>query len=242
MFPVELQNIQLADGRVVSGKAIVRTDTNQVLSVVSNRYRLVRYEEVLDKAESFVKQFGEPTREVHLSENGSKMAAVYTYKESNKEIMKDDIVGLRIYLRNSYTPGQSIQCKIGALRLKCLNGMVSSKSLFEYTINHTGKEVELKFPEPVAVMDQYSTQVDFLKTLTQKKLTETEFNFLGEKAVEQGIVPSPALKENPDRDLDYSAWKLYNQMTYYVNHAGKASPIGKIRSLDRIDRFFHSAF
>lgn len=65
-FPIELQELRTAPGGVVAAKtrALVRTDSNEILATVSTRYKPILYSEVIEQAREFTSAFGTPTERV----------------------------------------------------------------------------------------------------------------------------------------------------------------------------------
>jgi hypothetical protein len=110
-------------------------------------------------------------------------------------------------------------------------------------IRHTEGAIEnFRPPTPDAILAQFAVVVKSWRGLASHKLSNTDWDGLCQAAVDEGIVPERALNVSPSTDLsmESTAWKLYNKFTYYVNHSERetASRIGKIRRLERIDRFF----
>ena len=243
-FPVELQPLRLPSGAIgPRTKALVRTDTDLPLSVVSDRYKLVPYKEIVEAAEGFVGLFGNPERSFYLDREGKRMSAEFTYRDRTETVGLDDVVGLRVWIENSYNKNTSVRFRVGGLRLKCLNGMASSQVLFEATVRHTAKSLAqgIQFPKQDEVLNGFRKSTDFWKRLGEIDLTGKEWKDRVDHALEQGVIPGQAY-DHDDGEHGTSAWHLYNDFTHYVNHDSKASPLGKIRRLDRIDRFFVRSF
>ena len=99
-----------------------REDTGESLAIVSDRYKIVHNKEVIDRVESCLK-LGEFKKQIYCPGNGSRMYAVYDFKEQRAEVTKGDIIGMRITVRNSYDGSSGIPLESGGLRLVCLNGM-----------------------------------------------------------------------------------------------------------------------
>lgn len=244
-FPVELQNVYLKNGEVVPrARAVVRTDTGQPLSTVGSKYQLVPHQDMVDKAEGFMSVFGNPTRQFSLAKNGGLMIGTYTFKDNSLEVAKGDIIGLRIYLESAYLGTRKNRIRVGALRLTCLNGATFAEAVFDLAFSHTQKQVEsFIFPKPDDVVERFTAGVARYKEYNTIELSSSDYKRISEDAITSGVVPAAAIAHEA-RDLPegLTAWRLYNQLTWFVNHESKAGYVGKVNRLERIDRFFHETF
>ncbi|NDC22556.1 MAG: hypothetical protein EBZ49_00275 [Proteobacteria bacterium] len=236
-FPVSLQNVYTRDGvEVPRVRAVVREDNNLPIAAVSNRYNLVLHKDVMNAAEGFVQKLGTPERKYMTSKNGAILIGEYTYANKTLAVRTGEVVGMRVYIKNAYNASMSVQFRVGALVLKCLNGMMSSKDMFSMTFRHTGTK-GIEFPDPDSVIYGFQKSVESWKNLTDITWTPEVYREQLQRAINNNVIPKAV--ENVLSE-GHSAWDLYNQMTYYVTHKSKASGIGAVRNLDRIADWFKS--
>ena len=146
-FPVELQNVFTKTGKVVPRrKAVVRTDDDKVIGSVSDRYKIFKHEDVMNQADSYISNMGKPEKKCYLTQDGASLTAEYTFRDTSLKIGDNagmgDVVGLRVYVQNSYNGKGALRFRIGAMVVKCLNGMVLPEDKFSLTYRHT-KEIEV---------------------------------------------------------------------------------------------------
>tara|TARA_Y100000310_G_scaffold341491_1_gene440802 strand:- start:357 stop:1118 length:762 start_codon:yes stop_codon:yes gene_type:complete len=128
MFPVKETNIMytLPGGKdIVSGhKFIVREDNNKILSCMTEDYKLVKNEEVLNAIEPVMKANGAICKEATTFSEGARMKVTYIMKDTRVKIDKGDYVNPEIVIRNSYDGSLEASAMAGAFRLICSNGLV----------------------------------------------------------------------------------------------------------------------
>jgi len=136
LFDVVEEKIKTVSGKEVSGKkAIVRVDTGEVLGVVSDKYKLVRHQEVLSSMEQVFKELamGEPS--ISLCKRGAVMFAKFLTPKT-WEPKEGDIVRFGLQVFNSYNGSLPVGVILIALRLKCSNGMTVPETMTRFMIKH----------------------------------------------------------------------------------------------------------
>lgn len=240
-FPVSLQPGYTKDGKEIPRlRTVVREDTNQPISYVSSKFTLVPHKEVMDAADSFVKQFGKPKVTFTLRNSGASLLGEYFFQDNTQAVALNDLVGLRVFIENAYNASRSLIIKIGGMRLKCFNGQAIAGSFFEFKQRHTG-EVSLEFPDPDDVFNAFKLATTRWKELKQRELSPKDYTLYAEKAVEEHIIQKPVLS-NLCREKDQTAWGLYNDFTYHISHESKAKAFGKIARQERVDKWFSKEF
>ena len=148
-FPVAKKNIQVCGGRTIPNlNAIVREDTGEVMTTVTDRYKISThtdvvntFEEALDASGSDFKRRNIVTR---LPKNGARMFRKYSFPdikvtldEKDHVTGKPDEINMTLELRNSYdgTIGIGYQC--GAFRWVCSNGLFSGEMFSQLAKKHT---------------------------------------------------------------------------------------------------------
>jgi len=216
-FPVEERKIKTIDGLDVPRKAIVRTDTNKVLSVMGEEYALVKHSDVLDNIEKTI-----PTelinRKITLCKDGAILFARYeTPKIETVEVKKGDIVKFGVEVFNSYDGSLPVGFVFIALRLVCTNGMTIPKSIARLSVRHTGgvklnnvqEEFTRRLPLYFNTANRWREWADV--TPSQEKTDAFLKSVMGERLRKQ-------FGEEYQSAKDKTVWGLYNLLTYYNTH------------------------
>jgi len=244
-FNVELENVKTASGRPLPRvRAVVNQETKEPVSIVSDRYRLVPYRAAMDLAEQYAESFGTFSQKVSLGRHGGSMVASFDFRDRSAEVAKDDFVGFRLLFENSYNASKSVRLWLGALRLICLNGMVSSTGLFDTRLKHVGTTAELKFPEPAEIVDQFTKTVGHWKNYAKHVVTYKEAQQIRTEAFEAHLIPEKIVDSPLGESDKIRVWDIYNDFTQHITHSERAgaSPVGKVQRLRKVDRFFRERF
>lgn len=241
-FPVSLQNVYTKDGSQVPRiKAVVRDDSKKAIAAVSTKYALIEHRLVMDQAMKFVEKLGQPVINFHSANDGARIVGEFTYRDHTFEVEKNDLVGMRVYVENTYNAKGSLKVRLGGLRLVCLNGMVRAQDVFNLDIRHIG-EPDITFPDPDIIFDRFNSTMKDFRRLTEIDLTEEEYRNFGQAAKDDGVITEKSLSAIDGKDG--SAWSLYNDFTYHINHmeSAKATQIGKLNRLNRVSSWFDDKF
>jgi hypothetical protein len=193
---------------------------------------------VVDAAEAFITQLGTPTRNFALAKNGAVLVGEYTYADKTLAVKTGEVVGMRVYIHNAYNGSSCLKFRVGALVLKCLNGMLVSKDIFNVSYRHQGEQ-EIKFPDPAMVYASFVTATKQWGEYSSDLLTLNSYSEYLYKASQAKLIPEKVAKALPAGE---SVWDLYNQITYHITHETKATKIGVINKLSRTAEWFENTF
>lgn len=245
IFPVEKKPIYHA-GKQTTKSKIVRTDSNKVISVVSNDYLLIPNRLIID---GIMKEFhglldishdGYMKKKLFTNERYSSFELPLNFKAI--EVAVGDAIGATLRVENSYDTTKALTVSVNALRLVCSNGMTVNKEIFSSKVKHIG---DLS-PEDVVS--------DMINKVSER--AESSFNFLGEKMsqmTEKFLTPKmkeefveilskqPAyivkailaqMQENKPETL----WDLYNCVTFVMTHKAKPGRFNTLKIEDEINQ------
>ena len=219
MFDVIEEKIKTVSGKEVSGKkAIVRVDTGEVLGVVSDKYKLVRHQELLNSMEQVIKELSLwPELSVSLCKRGALMfAKILTPRIW--EPKEGDIVRFGLQVFNSYNGSLPVGVILIALRLKCSNGMTVPETIVYFALKHYDSlslgDIRRKSEDVLAKVDvvvkkwerwcsikvEKEKVQDFLNRLYGRRLRDVLYRRYEE------------LKEGD------SVWDLYQVLVYCSSH------------------------
>ena len=173
LFPVkEVPAIMGISTNNTGHKFIVRADTNQVLSCMTNEYQLVTNQEIHDASKDALKKAGAVEREVKVLNDGRKTIWRYVIPKVKVKIAANDYVNPEIMLKNSYDGSWEIGIIAGAYRLVCSNGMVIGVVLAKKTNRHSIYNPRIaELPELIAETIENTSEIfksDFALMLDTK--------------------------------------------------------------------------
>jgi hypothetical protein len=194
-------------------KAIVREDTNELISIVRDSYQIVPNESIINKLMEELDKTNTPFQiePSHSFVENNRMRLQVKFPEILINDGRSDIA-LSLYLHNSYDMSEGIRMFWGAIRGICTNGMVFGKILGMIYKRHTsGFELEN--------LNTELSRMSELMPRIQNRITD-----LDSRPV------TTVIREEVEKDLgkkvaaqifqsDYeSQWKLFNAITYLVSH------------------------
>lgn len=225
MFPVEELSVTLDGPRHLGNrllklhpdqdyKAIVRTDTNEVISVVGSNYQLVSNERLITTLCEELKDRQIPAfiDESHSYVNSQHMRLQINFPEFMFHDGASEIA-LCLFLHNSYDGSESVRFVFGAIRETCGNGMVTTETLTEYSFRHCrGVNIERNVSKAfTAVINQWPLVEERVKVLVQTPFT-TEMYSKVERIM--GKDWGQYLRSEQPETL----WVAYNLMTGFISH------------------------
>jgi len=196
--------------------AIVRDDTDKVISVVKSSYKLVRNAELIDLLLRELAMCGHTFRFDfnHSFVDSNRMRLVITFPELRLRDSESDIA-LSAYLHNSYDQSEGVRFIFGAIRAICSNGMVFGEVLSRYYAKHTNgfsfENLSEKLEEAKEYFPVLQNRIDRLeRTLVDETLVEKVSEKVSKRLAEQVISEQEIGR--------ISQWKLYNRLTNFVSH------------------------
>lgn len=246
-FPVQLVDLPHPLGKlrglgnddqieVVPGrKAVVRTDTREVLNIVSKKYPLVPHIEVFGAMDEAIAAVGVPVldRKVTTAYSGGYAKTIWTL---DREMLIDDArfkdaMKVTIHARNSYNYSSLVGLEMGAFRLICSNGAMIGKLLASARKRHVPS---IKVPELIkqiaSVLDQVEKINAMFNSWHQVEYSRDRFTqWLAKKplpkAGRQEIIDY--FQAQPDRvraggEPVYTGWEAFNALTWFATHRVKS--------------------
>lgn len=224
-FPVELQPIFLTDQKVIEKKkAVVRTDTNEALGIVSDDYGLVKHATVIDSFREAGKQYGVEEK-ITLARNGAQLFYQMIFPKIEMEVSEGDIVRMMMIAKNSYNGMNSLQVIFGAFRLVCSNGMILGTQFISFNYKHIGNVggmndalITNQYQDAYAqYIKLFGERAPMIKRMSTKLVIGTGTEFKKERTE----LPVYLLKEAEaqfNSGNDRTVWGYYNALTYAITH------------------------
>jgi len=235
-FAVDRRDLITKDGIPVPRQALVRTETNDILGIISPEYKLVTHKEALDKAISVVEQFEDlKLKKIIPTKCGARMYAQFEsdkeYMVGNLETGQPDNIKLRLTLTNSYDGSLKYGFIIGAYRLVCKNGLRTGKDIFAVRQKHTaGLDIS-------TIMRSARKAVRHFNETTMplwNKMRNTEVLVAEVLGKVEETLPDRLFKEVSEKfatKKNSTLWDVYNGFTEALTHNEKYN-----KSFDRNDR------
>jgi len=229
-------------------RAIVRTDTNEVLGVHGSKYKAIKHDDVVNSVFDAVRQ-ANPSRDysykIETFDNGAKLRGTIDFGDLVIEPAVGDHIHFQIVFFNSYDGSWAFGQQAQGLRLWCLNGCTSPDTIAKTVAKHTTNvNVSASAAKIEAGVDAFfnskglyqrwmqvniahNTVEDFFKqTLchVNTKTSEQKYNF---KQLENLM----SKWDYNARHLGSNKWALYNAMTEWATHTEDSRSPAQTRRL-----------
>jgi hypothetical protein len=230
--------------------AVVREDTQEALSVVSDSYTIVPNKEVISKAREAFERLSLPTVEdFRTTKNGARLYAEFVIPSIEIEVKKGDVVQMKGIFHNSYDTSKSYTLAVGGYRLVCSNGMMIGEELFRVRRKHIGEinVAELVHEVERAVGTYQEEVLPYWQNLAQLEIPMVRLEERLETAVEERILPKKfaaraleSVTQSDSRDHADSAslWEVYNAFTALTTHEVAPRSYERSRQLGEISLGF----
>lgn len=242
-------------------RAIVDRNNERVFAIVKDGYHVARHENVIEKLDDLChefKEYGEPTREIWMSNYGGRMKTRWTFKELDFEIgtLSDgtpDTVHPTLETFCSYDTSLAHTTMVGGFRTICSNGLIIGKILGRYKRKHTiGLDLERARMVLAQGMTEYSEAQNLWVSYMQREALMDEvncyedlgFNLVEKLSIEneikrQGKVIEWDDEDKEKRNVEINAWQLYNIYTAEASH--RVSDLTRqFKISDKIATAFHA--
>ncbi len=233
---VTAEPIYLSGDRAIPGKrAIVLADTGEAISVVSDRYKVVSNEEVMNATLQAIDTAKLDTTDasasVSFSNRGARtmvriMLPAYSVLANSTNETKMEIVTL-----NSYDGAWKYSSRAGGIRLACLNGQVMGKMIGSYSQFHNQSlNVQRGAENLVRMIGDFSKSQDWFLAMMNRPADENDVRTLGSKLLNLPTVQfdesraGKRLLASYDayaREMGANAYAVYNTFTDFITHRSR---------------------
>lgn len=199
-------------------KFIVREDTGEILSCMTDEYRLITNESLLKTAKPILKKEGAKLREASIFSDGKRTIWRWTFPQSKIDIGGGDIVNPELAIVNSYDGSAEVQVRSGAYRLVCSNGliigMILSRSRNKHSVwNQNIDKIEDSIHSTIIATKE--TLVNSLPLLKETNIKKAHIK----KVIE--MLPTYAMETLVQYLIAHNPrtyWDLLNSLTYISTH------------------------
>jgi hypothetical protein len=209
-------------------KAIVRADTLEWISTVTENYEVVTNAEVINNTVNALEA-------LDFDFNINKSESFLTNKRMRLVLKIPDLafnegtsdVEPTIDIRNSYNYSEGVRILMGAIREVCNNGMLIMKTVKKFYHKHTsGIEVE-KIQERIIEMRESLPEVERRIQELQSRQPDKKLMDILRDRMSKKIIRKAGLDEDEDKNQPVfpqvdaerlNQYRLYNLLTYIVSH------------------------
>ena len=228
MFPIKevpavgVTGLGKSDNPIVDTgyKFIVREDTGQVLSCMTDAYKTISNSNIISKATPILKEKGAILTDVRMFADGARTKWTYRLNDTKVKVAKDDYLNHEVTITNSYDGSTEASAHGGAFRLVCSNGMTIgyalSKEGSKHVVWNKSSEIE-KIINNVINKTLKVFDDDFPKLIEKQinnkhvgKVIEMFPGYVMEAMVQQLLAHPPK-----------NYWNLLNNCTWVATHIMK---------------------
>ena len=214
--------------RVPEYKALYRTDTGQVLSVVKNSYRVIQNEEIFDAVEQNVLQalgyssLANAKIEDDIAKDGLLSMRSWIFPDvrvRSTGASKSDIA-FRIVAINGFG-GISVKCIYGGVDFYCLNGLICGENYSTLAFRHAKHtDTSVRFSPIRDYLEQFEEQSKvWLRWQNTEVDHESVMSFLKQIVESDSLLN--ALKDQIFNEYVHrgqTLWAVYSALTFYASH------------------------
>jgi len=217
-------------------KAIVRTDTNEVLGVHSGKYNMVKHNDIVENIMEGVALADiskDYDHSIKVYENGSKLKGSFVFNDLvQKDPEVNDIIRFKVDYMNSYDGMWSIMINAYGERLWCLNGCTSPESVTREKNKHTaGFNVQASADQIKMALEVFFNDRERWDAWRATKVNNDQVQKVFEKTLAKPTTPTLTNKVNwkqltrlmdnyrqETAVLGNNKWAAYNAATDWASH------------------------
>ena len=227
------------------GRLIRRTDTNQPLGVVGERYAIAQNQDLATKLAEGC-EAALPTRALqnielreHTSRNGRFSRFEYSFPELGADIRqltgRSTQLKFRVAVSNGFS-GTSIRCQAGAIDWYCTNGMTFGEfetSVFRHTAGFNPNKVKTFV---TAEAERFKERVSIWQRWALNEINPAEAELALEEAGMAGRTVKGIMEQFDIEAQERGAttWALYSALTYRSSHNSERFGVRNSSNVDNV--------
>ena len=244
-FPVELMPMTVStpggDLSVPKQQAVVRTDTNQIISTVGQHYNLLSHGDALNPILDKLKNDGTDVhKRIYTTNGGARLFANLYFPNREKQISKSDKYWPGVAIINSLDGTQRYSAEAGIYRLVCTNGMRAPMSVMSYDLIHSkNSDFEQAYEMIMDILDKTDNFTEFQNLADTKINSDTHAMSIVDNLLEDKSFKFPkkyreSVMTNYAKENEQNLWALYNSFNSVLEHEllRGQNKIGRSRHLD----------
>lgn len=207
-----------------------RVDTNQVVGVVSENYKILQNRTLFAHADDVFSRMGlgDGKARYITTRGGAQARAVYTFEKIGVKVREKDDLILQLTVANSFDGSLGASFNIGFLRLVCTNGLIAP----------VGKGTNINKKHTLAVAESFTENkvknaieafksgAELFKPFFTHRISQGQGNNILGNLAERKVLSHRTAKsihevwESPTyaQDSERTLWGLYNAATEHLTH------------------------
>ncbi len=247
LFNVQEDKLFTESGaEVPKKKALINLNNGKVMSVVSQNYKVVTNDEIFSGFCKSVERSGidaDGARvKIRQTSSGARAMVDFVFPNQLLNVHRDQsATALQLCALNSFDGSTRYLTKAGGLRMQCLNGQILGDIVGAYSSTHTANlDVDAGADAVIGMIEQFNKAGEYWSQMMKTSVKpETAYKvfmmFLNIREYENIGYDGVELKRRNARmercedlwrqyrmELGSNAYALYNVLTHYCSHQGKA--------------------
>lgn len=217
-------------------RALINAKSGEVISVVSDRYKVVTNEQIFSSFCKSIENSGvdaEGARvNVSQTESGGRAMVDFVFPAHQLQVAGDDSsTALQMCALNSFDGSHRYAVKAGGLRMKCLNGQILGDIVGSYSSTHTASlDVQASADYIVQMITDFNTAGEYWSRMMQTPITWEVADDVIKMFLDLPEDFHPGEKHNARyehcealvgryfQEMGPNLYALYNALTDYVSH------------------------
>lgn len=207
-----------------------RTDTNEVVGVVSENYRILQNRDLFAQADETFNTMGLRSNKVQYitTRSGAQARAIYTFDTVGVKVRERDDLILQMTVANSFDGSLGASFNIGFLRVVCTNGLLAPAGKgTNINKKHTLAIAESFTENKVKnAIDAFKKGADLFQPLIKKGISQRQGNNILGNLAQRKVLSLRTAKEihqiweSPtySQDSERTLWGFYNACTEHLTH------------------------
>lgn len=217
-------------------RALINASSGEVISVVSDRYKVVTNEQIFSSFCKSIENSGVDAEgaRVNVSQTatGSRAMVDFVFPAHQLQVAGDDSsTALQMCALNSFDGSHRYVVKAGGLRMKCLNGQILGDIVGSYSSTHTASlDVQASADYIVQMITDFNTAGEYWSRMMQTPITWEMADDVIKMFLDLPEDFHPGEKHNARyehcealvgryfQEMGSNVYALYNALTDYVSH------------------------
>lgn len=207
-----------------------RIDTNQVVGVVSENYRILQNRDLFSHADDVFGKMNLTTNKVQYitTRSGAQARAIYTFETVGVKVREKDDLILQLTVANSFDGSLGASFNIGFMRLVCTNGLLAPAGRgTNINKKHTLAVAESFTENKVKnAIEAFKRGAEMFKPLFNTRISQGAGNNILGNLAQRKVISAKTAKsihavwESPTyaQDSERTLWGLYNASTEHLTH------------------------
>ena len=238
-------NFPLKKSQVHGMNAVVRQDTNEPLSLVSDRYNIVEHKLPILAFEETLKELGmgEDVRSgLHMDQNGGRFRALYMFPELTSEVNGEKMSPL-VHLTGSYDAMSKLKTELNAFKFSCSNLALGRGVLgLGFKLHHCsgdGKDVKKNVTHLTRMLDSFDESLETFRRWDKPLWTPQNVEEVRPRFEAQGKFHGGNLMQRMEGVAESrgTIWQAFNEGTQWGTHNAPSANVG-MRILKAVDTAF----